>query len=131
MRNEESVKSAFSKNSPSIELLDYANHNATIQLYDCDDYKIGKLFCDGVEMLCLTCYGEPYSKVDIYNITNPPDELSFIGNSLSEGLLLMVFTSDLVGDEAHESLLPPFNGIKKGYLVCKSFRYFTDTPEIL
>jgi len=129
MKNHESIRAVFIKNSPNIELLEYNSDMAVFQLSDCDCYKIGILLCERVEAICLTTREELYKNIEFFDIRNPPTGYEFLSESLSEGTLLVVFTSYLMEEEPDESLLPLFNGSRQGYIVCKSISYKEEAPE--
>jgi len=126
MNNQEIIINVFKKYNPRLEIAEGTKDSTKLQLFDCDEYKLGVLIFYNVEMICLTTWKEFYSNIEFYNKGNLPIWLSFVHKAVSENDLIIVFRNDLFYAGDDESLLPIFENVRIGYVICKSFVFIQD-----
>src|SRR5437879_649128 len=69
----------FDKNEPELVLLAYrADGEAEFQVVDEDKFRIGKMICQDVRVLCIATQYQSYSRLIVYNRQSLPSNLAWM-----------------------------------------------------
>jgi hypothetical protein len=121
----EAIKKIFRDHEPELILLSYSeNHTGTFQLVDCDGYRLGKIICEGIHLLCVTTQWESFNEIEVLLVTELTAAGAFSGlrKTVPEDHLLVWLTPSLT-DEDEKSALPMITNTQRGYIVCKSISF--------
>lgn len=122
----EILQKVFSDNEPELVLTSYSSHHdADFQLLDCDKYRIGRMICSGVRLLCIGTEAESYSGLEVYDKNTLPERFSWLkgGIAANEDYRFMIMPSSMEGVTEHYSRLPRFEGHPVGFIICESVSF--------
>lgn len=120
----EPIKKIFRDNEPELILLTYSeNHTGTFQLVDCDGYRLGKIICGEIHLLCVTTQWESFKEIEILPITELQETgaFSWLRETAPEDYLLVWLTPSF------NSALPIIADSQRGYILCKSISFEEET----
>jgi hypothetical protein len=121
----EPIKKIFRDNEPELILLTYSeNHTGTFQLVDCDGYRLGKIICEEIHLLCVTTQWESFNEIEVLPITELKETgaFSWLTETAPKDYLLVRLTPSL-NDDDEVSALPIIGDARRGYILCKSISF--------
>ena len=122
------LQQIFRDNEPELILLSYSeDHTGIFQLVDCDGYRLGKIICEEIFVLCVTTQWESYNGIEILPVAEltAPGPFAWIKEAAPEDYLLILLSSS--NDEEENSALPPIANTHAGYILCKSISFAEET----
>jgi hypothetical protein len=129
----EALEKIFRDNEPELVLLSYSeNHTGTFQLLDCDGYRLGKIICEEIYLLCVTTQWGSFNKIKILPVTElrAGDAFFWVRENTPADYILVWLTPSSDDDGDQESALPTIANTQQGYILCKSITFAEeDSPE--
>ena len=123
----EEIKNVFRDNEPELILLSYAeNHTGTFRVVDCDGYRLGKIVCEEVFLLCVTTQWESYTGIEVLPVKELEGAFSWLKEIAPADYLLILLTPTL-NEEDDPSALPRIADSQRGYILCKSISFEAET----
>ena len=107
----------FQANEPELVLISYSRGGnvAKFQCLDCDGYRLGYLNFENVRFLCVATQEESFNGINIYSISDIPDEFAWVRTYIPSGYILAVMQSAL---DEEDSGLPVFSERRAGLILC-------------
>ena len=115
--------SLFRDNEPEMILVSYSeNHTGVFQLADCDGYRLGKIICEEIFLLCITTQWESYAEIEVVPVNELTGTFIWLKEIAPEDYLLVLLTPTL-NEEDDPSALPMIGDSQRGYILCKAISF--------
>ena len=123
----EEIKKVFRDNEPELILQSYAeNHTGTFRVVDCDGYRLGKMTCEEIFLLCVTTQWESYTEIEVLPVKELTGAFSWLKEIAPADYLLVLLTPALNEDD-DPSAVPKIDNTQRGYILCKSISFEAET----
>src|SRR5688500_8343934 len=110
------LRQVFLANDPEVVLISYlGDHEACLQLMDCDGYRVGKMICKEIYTICLTTRWDSYSEINFYTVKDLPPNLLRFQETFPEDFILITLKPTKLDEPIP---LPIVDGNPLGYIIC-------------